>query len=155
MLQKKNVRSNFLNKILLGFSQHAWPAFHSISLGMSIVFTVAFVIVRIGRRYRREMRRKLKRLLAAKKQGDHGDRRSSSRAARSSKSRSRSSKGNSRHCKTSLSTSEHPFDSITEAMSYGQKRDSSAGFSQHQRILMPLELYFITSYFDIIFDFNL
>jgi hypothetical protein len=82
---------------------------------MSVVFTVAFMIVRIRRRQRRALRR----LLGSKKRTRRGDKRSSSGAARSSRSRSRKSREHSRKSKTGGNdTNGHPFDHVPEAMSY-------------------------------------
>jgi hypothetical protein len=87
-------------------------------LVMSMVFSVAFWIVRLRRRHRRAVRKELKRILVNKKRRKRGDERTSSRATRSSRSRSRSSKRNSRRSKTGLGTHENPFDNKTEARSY-------------------------------------
>jgi len=82
---------------------------------MSVVFTVAFMIVRIRRRQRRALRR----LLGIKKRTRRGDKRSSSGAARSTRSRSRKSREHSRKSRTGgIDTNGHPIDRVTEAMSY-------------------------------------
>lgn len=82
---------------------------------MSVVFTTAFMLVRVRRRQRRALRK----LLGIKKRTRRDDKRSSSGAARSFSSRSRESREKSRNRKTGgVDTNGHPIDNVFEETRY-------------------------------------